>query len=481
MVFSSTVFLLIFLPATLFCTLILPRRLQNLMLLIASLFFYAWGGASFSLIMLASIAINYIVGRQISKRKGTKGAKRSLVIGLVLNLLLLGIFKYTNFIIDNINVLVEWIDLNPIKIKPIYLPIGISFFTFQAISYIVDVYRKETPAQKNLIDLALYISLFPQLIAGPIVRYHDIATQLKSRIRSISKFASGVERFIIGLAKKVLVANTLALVADKIFALEIANMSISMAWLGAIAYSFQIYFDFSGYSDMAIGLGRMFGFEILENFNFPYISKSIREFWRRWHISLSNWFRDYLYIPLGGNRGSKNRVFINLFIVFFLTGFWHGAAWNFVVWGLIHGFFMVIERVGFEKVLKRLWTPLQHMYVLFVVILCWVFFRAESIQYGFEFIMLGFGGQPSTWLSLQEYLNNEVYLVLIIATLGSTTFLVDIQKQFQRMQGIFNLSVNLVLNNLFSIVSVVGLIAMLILSLSYLASGTYNPFIYYRF
>ena len=347
MVFSSPVFLLVFLPATLFFTLILPRRFQNIMLLIASLFFYAWGGVSFSLIIVSSITINYIVGRQIAKREGKKGAKNALILGLVLNLLLLGIFKYANFIIDNLNVVFDWIHLEPVKMNSIYLPIGISFFTFQAISYIVDVYKKKTPAQKNLIDLALYISLFPQLIAGPIVRYHDIAKQLRNRIPGIKKFASGVERFILGLAKKVLIANTFALVADKIFALEIAEMSTSMAWLGAVAYTFQIYFDFSGYSDMAIGLGRMFGFEILENFNFPYISKSIREFWRRWHISLSNWFRDYLYIPLGGNRKTQGRVFLNLLIVFFLTGFWHGAAWNFVIWGLFHGLFLVIERVGF--------------------------------------------------------------------------------------------------------------------------------------
>ena len=453
------------------------------MLLIASLFFYAWGGASFTLILVASITINYIAGRQIAIREGRKGAKVALILGVALNLLLLGIFKYANFIVDNLNVVFDWIHLEPVKMNTIYLPIGISFFTFQAISYIVDVYKKKTPVQKNLINLALYISLFPQLIAGPIVRYHDIAKQLKSRIRSLQKFASGVERFIIGLAKKVLIANTFALVADKIFALEIAEMSTSMAWLGAIAYTFQIYFDFSGYSDMAIGLGRMFGFEILENFNFPYISKSIREFWRRWHISLSNWFRDYLYIPLGGNRKSQGRVYVNLLIVFFLTGFWHGAAWNFVIWGLFHGFFLVIERVGFEKILRKMWTPFQHVYVLIVVVFGWVFFRAENIQYGFEFIkvMLGIDARPSDWILMNEYLNNEVYLALIIAILGSTTIFITIQKQFQKLQTHFNHVVNLILNNVFSVVSITGLIVLLIMSLSYLASSTYNPFIYYRF
>lgn len=483
MVFSSPVFLLVFLPATLFFTLILPRRFQNIMLLIASLFFYAWGGVSFSLIIVSSITINYIVGRQIAKREGKKGAKNALILGLVLNLLLLGIFKYANFIIDNLNVVFDWIHLEPVKMNSIYLPIGISFFTFQAISYIVDVYKKKTPAQKNLIDLALYISLFPQLIAGPIVRYHDIAKQLRNRIPGIKKFASGVERFILGLAKKVLIANTFALVADKIFALEIAEMSTSMAWLGAVAYTFQIYFDFSGYSDMAIGLGRMFGFEILENFNFPYISKSIREFWRRWHISLSNWFRDYLYIPLGGNRKTQGRVFLNLLIVFFLTGFWHGAAWNFVIWGLFHGLFLVIERVGFEKILKRLWAPLQHVYVLLIVVFGWVVFRAENIQYGFGYIkaMLGIETQPSEWTLIEEYLNNEVYLALIIAILGSTTIFVLIQKRFQKLQTHLNHVVNLILNNIFSVLSIAGLIAILIMSLSYLASSTYNPFIYYRF
>ncbi|MBN2173346.1 MAG: MBOAT family protein [Bacteroidales bacterium] len=483
MVFSSPVFLLIFLPATLFFTLILPRRFQNIMLLIASLIFYAWGGVSFSLIMLSSIVINFIAGRQIEKRAGKQGAKNALIIGLVLNLLLLGVFKYANFFVDNLNVILGWADLTPITMKPIYLPIGISFFTFQAISYIVDVYRKETPAQKNPVDLALYIALFPQLIAGPIVRYHDIAYQLRHRIPNLEKFASGVERFIIGLAKKVLIANTMAQVADNIFGLELTEMSTATAWLGAIAYSFQIYFDFSGYSDMAIGLGRMFGFEILENFNFPYISKSIREFWRRWHISLSTWFRDYLYIPLGGNRVSQGKVFRNLLIVFFLTGFWHGAAWNFVVWGMLHGFFLVIERVGFGKFMERLWSPFQHLYVLIVAIFAWVLFRADSLEYGFGFIknMMGFAHQPFNWDYLLEYLNQEVYVVLIIATISSTTFLIYIQKQFNRFQTNLNISVNGLVNGMFSFISVAGLIILLVMCLTYLASSTYNPFIYYRF
>jgi len=483
MVFSSPVFLLVFLPATLFFTLILPRKYQNIVLLIASLLFYAWGGVSFTFIMIGSIAVNYTVGRQIAKRHDKNGAKTVLVLGLVFNLLLLGIFKYANFIVENINSLAEWINLEPINMNRIYLPIGISFFTFQAISYIIDVYKKKTPVQKNLVNLALYISLFPQLIAGPIVRYHDIAEQLRNRIPGLKMFASGVERFIIGLAKKVLIANTFALVADKIFTLELVEMSTSIAWLGAIAYTFQIYFDFAGYSDMAIGLGRMFGFNILENFNFPYISKSIREFWRRWHISLSNWFRDYLYIPLGGNRVSRNRIFLNLLIVFFLTGFWHGAAWNFVIWGLFHGFFLVLERVGLERILAKLWSPFQHLYVLLIVIIGWVVFRADNIGYGWNYIkiMFGFNAQPSEWVPMLEYLNNETYIAILIAILGSTTLFINIQKQYHKYQIRLSQDVNQVFNSIFSLLSVVGLLLLLILSLSYLASNTYNPFIYYRF
>jgi len=483
MVFSSPIFIFLFLPLTLLFTLILSRKYQNVVLFVASLVFYAWGGVSYTLILLLSILINYFIGLLLHKHSGKKNARIVLGIGITLNLAILIVFKYANFILDNINIIIEGIGLNPLQNNKIELPIGISFFTFQAISYIIDIYRKEGKAQKGLVNIGLYISLFPQLIAGPIVRYHDIARQLNERKQSLVKFASGVERFILGLAKKVLIANTVASVADEIFALPADQLSTPLAWLGIIAYSIQIYFDFSGYSDMAIGLGRMFGFEILENFNFPYISKSIREFWRRWHISLSTWFRDYLYIPLGGNRVSNNRVYLNLFIVFFLTGFWHGAAWNFVIWGLFHGFFLVIERIGFEKILKRLWAPFQHIYVLLTVIVAWVFFRVTDIQQAWIFIKSMFGFNQHS-IRIEEFLkhfNSELIIVLIIAVLGSGALFPALQGLYQRLTSRLNFKSMKITELIFSGFRTFGLLIMFLLSISYLASGTYNPFIYFRF
>lgn len=323
MLFSSPIFLFLFLPITILLFYISYGKLKNSVLLLASLVFYAWGGVSYSSILIISILANYLFGLLISTEKHTK---LILGLGVGVNLLILMIFKYADFFVMNLNELFTNLHLEPIKQPNILLPIGISFFTFQAISYLVDIYRKEVVYQKNIINLALYISLFPQLIAGPIVRYHDIANQLIKRSFSINKFGEGVERFIIGLSKKGLLANNFAIVADEIMGSDFTDISTPTAWVGIVSYAFQIYFDFSGYSDMAIGLGKMFGFTFLENFNFPYISKSIKEFWRRWHISLSTWFKDYLYIPLGGNRVSNTRVYVNLLIVFTLTGLWHGAS-----------------------------------------------------------------------------------------------------------------------------------------------------------
>jgi alginate O-acetyltransferase complex protein AlgI len=450
---------------------------------VASILFYAWGGVSYTIILLASILINYITGLLLKKHGNQKRAKIILGIGIALNLAILIVFKYANFLVDNINLLIEGIGIGPIQFHEIKLPIGISFFTFQAISYIVDIYRKEGEAQKSFINIGLYISLFPQLIAGPIVRYHDIAKQLNERTSNLKRFASGVERFILGLAKKVLIANTVALVADDIFSLSAQQLSTPLAWLGIVAYSLQIYFDFSGYSDMAIGLGRMFGFEILENFNFPYISRSIKEFWRRWHISLSTWFRDYLYIPLGGNRVSRQRVYLNLFIVFFLTGFWHGAAWNFVVWGLFHGFFLVIERVGFGKILDRIWSPLQHIYVLFTVMIAWVFFRATDIAYAWVFLksMAGLNDHSARLEDFIKFFNNELILVLAIGILGSAGLFTGFQNVHQKITKNSGAKYLNTSNSVLSILKTIGLLLMFILSISSLASGTYNPFIYFRF
>ncbi|NCA80692.1 MAG: MBOAT family protein, partial [Sphingobacteriia bacterium] len=362
MLFSSPLFLYLFLPITLACYYVSPGKLKNTVLLIASLIFYAWGGVSLLALLLSSTIVNYLFGLLIDIVKNHKNKRNVLAFGISINLGLLMYFKYANFITLNINYILDTFKTGNLNFHDIALPIGISFFTFQALSYLVDVYRGTTKVQRNFVKLALFISLFPQLIAGPIVRYHDISLQLNKREHRFDIFASGIRRFILGLARKVLIANPMAYIADTAFDMQNPDLSISMAWLGIFAYAIQIYYDFAGYSDMAIGLARMFGFELLENFNSPYIAKSIKEFWKRWHISLSSWFRDYLYIPLGGNRKSNSRTYLNLIIVFFITGLWHGAAWNFVIWGLIHGLFLIIERLGFDKILKKLPNIIQHAY-----------------------------------------------------------------------------------------------------------------------
>ena len=367
MVFSSSLFLFGFLPVVLAIYFFSHNRYRNLVLLIASLFFYAWGEPRNVLVMLASILINYLLGLGIEK--ASKQKKLFLILSVLYNIGVLFYFKYLNFA----GSIWESLTGQTLNMKTIVLPIGISFFTFQIMSYVIDVYRGNVPAQKNLINLALYISLFPQLIAGPIVRYIDVEAQIKQRESTWDGAYVGVKRFAIGFAKKVLIADQLATLADTVFAGGNYPSMLSH-WIGIIAYTLQIYYDFSGYSDMAIGLGKIFGFDFLENFNYPYISRSIKEFWRRWHISLSSWFRDYLYIPLGGNRKGKVRTYINLIIVFFVTGLWHGASFNFIVWGLYYAVFLVIERLGFGKRLEKLPRIIQHVYTLLVVVIGWVFF-----------------------------------------------------------------------------------------------------------
>lgn len=483
MLFSSAIFLFLFLPIVIIGYYILRGEWRNIFLFISSLVFFAWGGVSYSVILIASILLNYIIGLQISKNLGEKKSKIWLVCGVTANLLLLGVFKYANFIIGNINDLIEVFNIPAIKNNSIILPIGISFYTFQSLSYLIDIYRKETEVQKNVLRLGLYIALFPQLIAGPIVRYHDIAKQLQSRTTSFDKFGYGVQRFLTGLAKKVLIANSFAYVADEIFALAPADLSTGYAWLGIVSYTFQIYFDFSGYSDMAIGLGSIFGFKIPENFKFPYIARSIKDFWRRWHISLSTWFRDYLYIPLGGNKNGRTRTYVNLSIVFLLTGLWHGASWNFVVWGMIHGFFLVLERIGFEKILNKLWKPFQHLYTLTIVLFAWVLFRAEDFTYAWGYYKAMFGQNTSElrMYELSKYLNNEFYLVLVIAILGSTKFFINTGNLIKKSEIKQNRRIQLVLQSIHSIMTVGFYLGILVLCAMYLLSDTYNPFIYYRF
>ena len=478
MLFSSLLFLYRFLPLVLLVVLLSKKSWQNGLLLIASLVFYAWGGVSFTLLLIVSILLNYVVGIYIEKYRGSDRAKRFLYIGVVLNLLLLIVFKYSNFLVDNLNIILEGFNIPVIKLAPIPLPLGISFFTFQAISYIVDVYKERSFVQKKLPDLALYIALFPQLIAGPIVRYHDIARQIVHRAVSLEKLSSGIERFIVGLGKKVLLANNFALIADEVFASNPQNLDPLTAWFGLLCYTLQIYFDFSGYSDMAIGLGRMFGFEIPENFNFPYIAKSIRAFWRRWHISLSNWFRDYLYVPLGGNRISEQRTYLNLFIVFLLTGLWHGASWNFVFWGLFHGLFIIIERLGFDAILNRIWAPFAHVYTLLVVMLAWVFFRADSFAHGWHYCLALFGLLPDSnpTFDLLFYFNYEFNIALIIGLLAATPVFRTLNRILKTASNKYRFSAAS-----YDTLSSIGLFFIFLYCSMNLVNSAYNPFIYFRF
>ncbi len=480
MLFSEPFFLFFFLPLLIIAYFLVPRIMRNTLLLLASLFFYAVGEKNYVFIMVISISINYIIGMGIGLSSSRKISRIFLLTGVVLDLGILLIFKYANFFLENVNILLTSLHFSSITYNTIHLPIGISFFTFQAMSYIIDVYRKDTECQKNPGKVALYISLFPQLIAGPIVRYSDVAYHLDHRTETLHKFSYGVRRFVIGLAKKMIIANTLAYPADLIFSLPSEELKFSISWLGVICYSLQIYFDFSGYSDMAIGLGRIFGFRFPENFNYPYISRSITEFWRRWHLSLSSWFRDYLYIPLGGNRISRGRTYFNLFTIFFLCGFWHGASWNFLVWGIFHGVLLIIERIGLKKWLDRRSPALRHGYVLFMVMIGWVFFRAENLRYAVSYLAVMFGRETASpdIRYLAHYLNSEVFLTIIIGILASSDFVKNIlvKDSFGGVIDRLRRPVTFI-----SITRVVYLSGIFFYSLVLLASGAYNPFIYFRF
>ncbi len=480
MVFSTPVFLFGFLPVVLFLYYLSPGRYKNRWLLIASLVFYAWGEVFYVFVMLLSISVNFLVGRKIDRHHGLKRKRDGyLALGVALNLLLMISFKYANFIVDNLNIAMHFIHLPSIRIPSIHLPLGISFFTFQAISYLVDVYRGEVPAQKRWLDLGLYIALFPQLIAGPIVRYHDVSAQITDRQHSIELFASGTMRFIYGLAKKVLIANPLAEIADLVFITTGDDLTLPLAWLGILAYTLQIYFDFSGYSDMAIGLGRMFGFRFHENFNYPYIATSLRMFWKRWHISLSSWFRDYVYIPLGGSRVSTLRVYANLFLVFMLTGFWHGASWNFLVWGLFHGVFLASEHAGFSNQLQRMWKPLQHLYLLSVVMLSWVFFRADNLTQALDYLyaMFNLRNFATSEFQFLQVVTHESLLVLPIAILLAMPVYPGLKNWLEKRTRHAVVGTALFID----LPRLVLLCSLFLLSLVKVASSTYNPFIYFRF
>lgn len=469
MLFSSAVFIFLFLPIVLGLHFILAQKFRNLFILLASLFFYAWGEGVLVLLMMSSICFNYAIGVGIfhyQKRSKTSLSKGFLYIGVIGNLLTLGFFKYIHFLIDNLALI--GIDLS-VDVSGVMLPIGISFFTFQSISYLIDVHRKTVKAQRNLVSLGMYISLFPQLIAGPIVRYVDISKEIEKRTITAELFKSGINRFIIGFGKKIIIANNVGLIADKVFEAAPGDLSTGLSWLGIICYSLQIYFDFSGYSDMAIGLGKMLGFNFKENFEHPYISKSIREFWRRWHISLSTWFRDYLYIPLGGNRKGKHRVYVNLLIVFFLTGLWHGASWNFIVWGLFHGLFLIIERLNLIK-LKA--PVLSHIYVLLVVMVGWVFFRAEDLSYAMGYLSNMFSYSEGSYTYPYIYLNSYVLTIIALGVIFSTPLRLVIEK---RTKALFKNAAY------YAVAKHSVYLLIFVVSIMELAQATYNPFIYFRF
>lgn len=484
MVFSSPLFLFLFLPLVLGLYQLCPRPLKNLFLLFASLVFYAWGEPTFVILMLVSIVINYLIGLWLSR--ATTDRVNIVAMAVIANIGLLAYFKYANFLVEDVNSLLGQLGRPQFRTPNIALPIGISFFTFQALSYVIDVYRRDKPAEKNPINVALYIALFPQLIAGPIVRYGSVAAQLVERTVCLDGFAYGVARFIVGLGKKVLIANSVAVAADEIFdgvlAQSPSELSTGLAWLGIVCYTLQIYFDFSGYSDMAIGLGHMFGFQFPENFDYPYASASIREFWRRWHMSLSSWFRDYLYVPLGGNRVSAARVYVNLLIVFALCGLWHGANWTFLVWGLYHGAFLVLERAGFGTQLGRTPAPLRHAYALLVVMMGWVLFRAATLTDA-AFYLRSLCGLSGGGLGLDQVTSRiDVVLSLAIAAgiLGSVPVLPKLAKLAEEA-----VMPRPRLAELLTAVSSFGGVAVLLLifwaSVISLSAGTYNPFIYFRF
>lgn len=465
MVFSSTIFIFIFLPFILFLYYIVGRKMKNYILLIASLIFYAWGGVAYLKILIVSIILNYSFGILIDKYSSRIMLKKViLTLGVILNLSILFYYKYYDFFIENTNVLFG----TNLSLKHIVLPIGISFFTFQGMSYIIDIYRGDGRVNKNPFSVALYISLFPQLVAGPIIKYKTIDKEIRSRKESIEQFSYGINRFVLGLSKKVIIADILGGMADNIFSLYETGIDTPTAWIGAICYTFQIYYDFSGYSDMAIGLGNMFGFKFMENFNYPYISKSITEFWRRWHISLSTWFKEYLYIPLGGNR--KGNVYVNLFIVFLVTGIWHGASWTFILWGIWHGIFIVIERL----INKKSWyinipNIIKYLVTMFIVIIGWVLFRADNVSQALGYLEVMFGVNSNASLyEFTYFINKKLVLWIVVSALGSLPFISNKLRKYNGNKG-------------FEIISTVGILILFILSIVFIINSTYSPFIYFQF
>lgn len=466
MLFSSLVFLFAFLPIVILLYYLVSSRVyRNIILLIFSLIFYAWGEPIYVLLMIVEIILNYILAKLIANSDQMTIKKLYLILTITIDVGLLGFYKYSNFLIEIINSISSF----KLDFLELSLPIGISFYTFQILSYVIDVYRGKVKVQKNILNLATYITMFPQLIAGPIVRYETIESELTERKESLSMVADGIRRFIIGLGKKIIIANNIAILADSVFLnTELAEYTFMVAWIGAISYSLQIYFDFSGYSDMAIGLGKIFGFNFLENFNYPYVAKSITDFWRRWHISLSSWFRDYVYIPLGGNRVSRSRWYLNILIVWMLTGLWHGASYNFVVWGLYYGVFLIIEKVFLSKILNKA-KGLNHLFTLAVVIFGFVIFNSSSLVQIQTFFGSMFMTLPVFDLSFLE-INGLFYLLpyFIIGCIASTPLFNKIIKLFDD-------------SRILGFVYDIYLMLILCICVIFLVNSSYNPFIYFRF
>lgn len=473
MVFSSLLFMFRFLPVVFLLYYVAPRSLRNIILFVFSLFFYAWGEPKYVFLMLFSITMDYFVGKAIDRAK-TRGnmrkAKRCLLVSIIVNLSILGFFKYADFLIGSLNAVTGL----AIPLLNIPLPIGISFFTFQTMSYTIDVYKGTTKVQKNWIYYGTYVSMFPQLIAGPIVQYKTIAEQMEHRRENTDDFTAGISRFMCGVGKKVLLANNIGLLWDSVAALPIGQVPALTAWLGALAFTFQIYFDFSGYSDMAIGLGKMFGFHFLENFEYPYKAKSITEFWRRWHISLSSWFKEYVYIPLGGNRCSVPKQVRNIAVVWLLTGVWHGASWNYVLWGVYYGILLLMEKFALRRVLSKLPSFVQSVYTLFFVILGWVIFKCEDLSYCLSYLRAMFGGFGAGFLNGESlYLLKNYGIMLLILMVGST--MLPKRAADKVLAKIGNVSIT------GTAVRCLWFAGIFLISVAYLVDATYNPFLYFRF
>jgi alginate O-acetyltransferase complex protein AlgI len=467
MVFSTPVFLFYFLTLTLLIYYLVPRKLRNPVLLCASMFFYYWGEQAYALIMVLSTFLDYTHGLLVErcKRRGNdRGARLAVTSSIIFNLLLLLFFKYWDFLALSL----QSIGVTIMPVLDIHLPIGISFYTFQTMSYTIDVYRGDARAQRSIVNFGTFVTLFPQLVAGPIIKYKDLGDQIDSRTYSAEKFASGVQIFVVGMAKKVLIANNVGLLWENYRATALSDLTVAGAWLGVLAFSFQIYFDFSGYSDMATGLGRMLGFEFPKNFNYPYISRSITEFWRRWHISLSTWFREYLYIPLGGNRCSKGRWIFNLMVVWAATGIWHGASWNYLIWGMYFFALLVLEKLFLLRVLDRAPAVIRHLYTLFLVAISWAIFALEDFSQltGYLRVMFGLGGAALADATVGYYLVS--YLpVLGVAAVASTPLGARLYHRLPRRAA--------------QTAGALLIVGGLVLCTAYLVDGTYNPFLYFRF